>query len=113
MAGRRAIAAKPLGQLQTPSVEDATTQRAFEVVTGAVQELQTKRNRDVVTANLIVGTNRIRHNLGRACAGYTLTPTTANATFAHAIDKTNPRPDLEVWITVIGVAQTAATIEVL
>lgn len=78
----------------------------------AVRDLQLVGKRVVVTANLVVGTNRIAHGLGRSCVGYTLTPTTANASFAHAINTTNPRPDLEVWITVIGVAQTAATIEV-
>jgi hypothetical protein len=33
-------------------------------------------------------------------------------TFSHAIDRENPRPDLTVWITVIGVAQPKALIEV-
>ncbi len=112
MAGRRFIPARTISQLQAPAVEDATTQRAFDVVVGAVQDLQAKRKRDVVEADLVVGTNRVPHSLGRACEGYTLTPTTADATFAHAIDKTNPRPDLEVWITVIGVAQDGATVEV-
>lgn len=112
MAGRRIVPTRPVVGLQTPNVSEATTQRAIDVLTGSISALQAKRNRDVITANLIVGTNRVRHGLGRALSGYTLTPTTANAGFAHALDKTNPRPDLEVWITVIGVAQTGATVEV-
>jgi hypothetical protein len=65
-----------------------------------------------IVASLIVGTNKIPHGLGRRFVGYTLTPTVADATFAHAIAPGNPHPDREVWITVVGVAQPNAPLEV-
>jgi hypothetical protein len=112
MAARREIQIRPVTRVQLPVVDDLVTQRALEIVEGALQDLQAKRNRDVVTFDLVIGTNRVRHGLGRACAGYTLTPTVADRNFAHAIDTTNPRPDLEVWVVVIGADQPTAILEV-
>lgn len=112
MAGRHVSLIKPSDVLQAPSVKDESTQRALDVLVGAVQKMQSGRKRQVVTFDLVVGTNRIAHSLGRPVAGYTITPTTADATFAHAIDRDNPRPDLEVWITVVGVAQSDAVVEI-
>lgn len=112
MSGKRAIAPRSVSRMQLPSVQDATTNRAFDVISEAVSALQSRQASVLVFSDLVVGVNKIVHGLGRKCVGYNLTPTTANATFAHALDKTNPRPDKEVWITVVGVGQTAATIEV-
>lgn len=98
--------------MQLPSVDDPTTARALDSVTAAVTDLQSIRDRDHLTADLIVGTNKIQHGLGRAPIGYTITPTVADATFAHAINKSNPRPELELWITVVGVGQPGAAVEV-
>jgi hypothetical protein len=78
----------------------------------AVQQLQSPRSRDVVTFDLVIGSNHVRHSLGRDVVGYSLTATVADASFAHAIDATNPIPGREVWIDVIGAAQPGARIEV-
>lgn len=42
MAGRRAASRKPTVFAQTPNVDDAKVQRAFDVLSGAVQELQAR-----------------------------------------------------------------------
>lgn len=112
MAGRRVKAPPAARSLSIPPVEDQQTMRALKQVEQAVQLVQAARSRVTVTTDLAVGTNRIRHGLGRAALGYTVTPTVADASFAHAIDVSNPRPELEVWITVAGAAQPAARIEV-
>jgi hypothetical protein len=112
MAARRS---KPPRQIdRTPAVEvkDEQTDRALTLIRQHLDRLDAARKRDSVTVDLVVGTNRVRHGLGRAVTGYTVTATVADATFAHAIDRNNPRPDLEVWIAVVGVAQPAAVVEV-
>lgn len=112
MAGRVALRPRSRPALSVMNVDDPATQRAIEQTQDAVQVLQSERKRVAVMTDLIVGTNVIRHQLGRDVVGYTLTPTVADATFAHAIDETNPRPDLELWITIVGAAQPRARIEV-
>ena len=115
MAGRspRDHRASPVARVQPPAVADSATQRAIDVLAGALQDQQSKRQYDVVqNVDLVVGTNKVTHGLGRACVGYNLTATVADATFAHAIDTDNTHPEREVWITVVGVDQPAATIEV-
>lgn len=111
MAGRRAERPASVAAVEAITVEDPTVDRALSAVRDAVGKLQTVRSRFVTTVDLIVGRNRVQHSLGRPCIGYCLTPTVADATFAHAIDLTNPHPDLEVWITVVGVAQLGARVE--
>jgi hypothetical protein len=103
---------RPVAALGISDVDDPATKRAFDAVGAAVIRLQEARSRAQLTADLVVGRNVIRHGLGRAVVGYTLTATVANAAFAHAIDASNTKPDLEVWITVIGVAQPGARLEV-
>lgn len=112
MAGRAAAAPRAIQQVQPPSVEDATTQRALDTLAAALQNLQARAQRVPVDVDLVVGTNRVQHDLGRAATGYTLTATVADATFAHCIDKSNPNPDREVWIVVVGVAQPGARVEI-
>ena len=112
MAGRAAQRPRPVASLSLHAVDDPATQRALEQTQDAVRALQSDRKRVAVTADLTVGRNIVRHALGRPVIGYTLTPTTADASFAHAIDITNPHSDREVWITVVGVAQPGARIEV-
>lgn len=111
MAGRRAIAPPLVAVTSLTTVEDPATQRALDQVQTGLQRLQATRSRVVLTADLAIGTNVIRHGLGRAVVGYTLTPTVADAGFAHAIDLANTNPELEVWITVVGAAQPGARIE--
>lgn len=112
MSGRAAQRPRPVPSLSIPSVDDEATQRAFDALASSVQQLQTARRREVILFDLVVGTNKVRHGLGRAAAGYTIVPTTADATFAHAVDSTNPHPEREIWVTVVGVAQPSAVLEV-
>lgn len=112
MAGRAAQRPRAVQSLSVATVDDPATQRALEQTTEAVQRLQATRSRDVRTLDLAVGRNVVRHSLGRTATGYTLTPTVADATFAHALDANNPNPELEIWIDVIGVAQPDARVEV-
>lgn len=115
MAGR--VASRP-GHVSSLSIRDdnnggkTTTDAAGLQVQQAVQALQKEPKRQVVSSDLVVGRNVVRHGLTRPVRGYTLTATVADATFAHAIDRSNPRPELEVWINVVGVAQPGAQIEV-
>jgi len=112
MAGRRPNTLRSVPQILAPSVEDPETARAFDTVSDAVRELQTKRQRDTISTNLVIGANKVRHGLGRACAGYTVTCSVATIAFAHALNTTNPRPDLEVWIDVVGSDMPDALVEV-
>ena len=113
MAARKTKAPRSSDALSADTgVRDIPTATALGALGRAVRELQSQRSRDVVTADLIIGANRVRHGLGRDALGYTLTPTTASAGFAHCLDDSNPNPELEIWITVIGSAQTGARIEV-
>lgn len=101
MAGRHVPRRQVVERVQVPGVDDPSTQRAFDVLKDAVADLQARPQRVPVSASLVVGTNKVKHGLGRALTGYHLTPMSTVA-FTHALDKTNPRPDLEVWITVAG-----------
>lgn len=112
MAGR---VAKPPANTASLSIRDdkgGVTDAGDQQVQQAVQDLQRAPRRQALTMDLVVGRNIVRHGLGRTARGYTLVPTVADATFAHAVDASNPRPELEVWINVIGVAQPRAAIEV-
>jgi hypothetical protein len=60
------------------------------------------------TVDLVVGSNRIVHNLGRKPIGATITPTVADASFAWALGSSDDRIAI---ITIVGVAQPKATIE--
>jgi hypothetical protein len=107
MAGRVPQRPRPTLGLQVD--EAANSPRN---VAAAVSSALSASQRDHTRVDLVVGQNRIRHGLGRAVEGYSITPTAANATFAHAIDETNPHPEREVWITVVGIGQPKARIEI-
>lgn len=114
MAGR--VISRP-GTVASLSIRDdgqmtSATDAAGLQVQQAVQEIQRSPKRQVVRMSLTVGRNVVQHGLARAARGYTLTPTVADASFAHAIDTSNPNPDREIWISVVGVAQPGAAIEV-
>lgn len=112
MAGRTAQKPRSVALVTAPSVGDETTQRALDAITASISRLQSDRLRQVVTANLAIGTNKVQHGLGRKAAGYTLTATVADAAFAHAVDDVNPHPEREIWIVVIGAAQLNARLEI-
>lgn len=112
MAGRRVQPPASVPAVSLSTVEDPATQRAFDRLSDAVGDLQAAARRTVATQDLVVGTNVVRHGLGRAVRGYTLVVTVADATFAHALDDSNPSPELELWITAVGVAQPRARVEI-
>jgi len=109
MAGRKPEKIRPIAFAQVASVEDSVTQRALDVVVGAVQDLQTEGKRATVVADLVIGENRITTNLGRRARGMALTPTVADAMFAWSFAIDN---DTEVIVTVIGEAQPACPMEI-
>lgn len=111
MAGRRAVRPTSMVLLSTDAVADTTTQRALEATSDAVQRLQSAPRREVVTSDLVIGTNVLRHGLGRAVVGYTLTPTFATIAFGHALNTDNPNPSRELWIDVVGSDQDGARVE--
>lgn len=112
MAGRRPVRPRVVSGLIAVQVDDEATQRALDAQATAIQKLQATRERVVVRTNLLIGTNRVRHGLGRPAVGYAITPTFATIAFGHAINIDNPRPELEVWIDVVGSDQTDARLEV-
>ncbi len=112
MSGRVAKRPNVVAQVATIGVEDEATQRALDALTEAVQRLQGARLRDVRVVTLVAGLNKVPHGLGRAAQGFTVVPTVASAGFAAAIDLSNPRPEVEVWINTIGVDQPNARVEV-
>ena len=65
--------------------------------------------------DIVDGSNKFPHNLGRPCIGYTLTFSSDSGTAVrHYIDRSNPRPDREIWIqaATTGTTFTDVTIEV-
>lgn len=111
MAGRRAR--PPRGKERTPAIEvkDEQTDRALTQIRLHLDKLDAARKRDVIEFDLVIGTNKVPHGLGRAAVGYTITPSVASAAFAHALNRDNPRPDLSVWIDVVGADQPNAIVE--
>lgn len=99
--------------LAPPRAADATTARALTAVAEHVQRMDRGGvlDRRVLTADLAIGANKIPHGLARRPRGYTITPTVADAAFAHALDAGASDAS---WITinVTGAAQPGATIEV-
>lgn len=59
--------------------------------------------------DLVVGDNRITHNLGRTPRHVSLMPTAADATFAWAVTE---RDERQMVIAIVGVDQMGASLEV-
>lgn len=112
MAGRKVRAIRPVSAIQVTAVEDEATQRAIDVLTVAIDDARSRPRVVIEDVDLAIGTNKIPHGLGRRVVGCHVTPTTASAAFAYAIDKTNPRPDLEIWLAVVGTVQSRCVVEV-
>ena len=110
MAGRRPQRIRPAAAPIVPSVEDAATDRALRVLSSAVGDAQARSAVDPITADLAVGSNYVRHGLGRAPRFVQVTPTVADATFGWAWVKTSPHADRQVRIDVVGVAQPGAVV---
>lgn len=66
-------------------------------------------SRSQFVADLVIGDNRVNHNLGRLPKHVTLMPTVADATFAWAVTSMTER---QLVIEVAGAAQPGASIEV-
>lgn len=84
--------------------------RAFDEVQRALSRLEMRvKDRAYVVTDLAVGVNRINHGLGKVPVGASVTPTTADATWAWAV---TDKSATQIEITTVGVAQTGATVEV-
>lgn len=79
------------------------------IVDAANQALAGVTERRVVTMDLAVGANRINHGLGAKARGAYVTPTVADASYAYSFAADG---DKQAVITVVGVAQPGATVEV-
>lgn len=110
-------AQKPTRPRQRPQLSTGTLMTADPQSVGrALGDLATaQRAQDArvadrvrVTADLVVGDNRVAHGLGRPAIGATVTPTTADASFAWALTGGDSR---QAVIAVVGVPQPRATVE--
>lgn len=103
----------PRPQLHTGTLIDADPNKVSRLLSdlGSSHEqlAATVAPRVTLTVSLVVGTNRVSHGLGRRARGATVTPTVADATFAWAFATDNIT---QAIITVVGVPQPNATIEV-
>lgn len=84
-------------------------QDAMKMIVDAIYDLQSRSEKYGFSADLVVGTNRLSHGLGHGVHGATLTPTVADATFAWELTSSD---DKQVVITVVGVDQPKAWVEV-
>lgn len=97
-------------ELQAPVPQQANTLDGMQRSISVLEDLfQARTPRSAITIDLVIGDNRIPHGLGRKSRGANVSPTTANAAFgfSHA-----PDGDLIAVITVVGVAQPGATVEI-
>lgn len=112
MAGRAPQRIVAVQSLSIGQVGDTATQRALEATSDAVQRLQATRSRVVKIVDLLIGTNVVRHGLGRAAQGFAVTKTFATIAYGDAINTDNPNPELEIWIDVVGSDQLGARVEI-
>lgn len=115
MSARKPLKPRGVHRVSTIRTGDAQTNRALDTLSLAVRKTQAERNRFVFRADIVDGVNKFPHSLGRSCEGYTITPSIDIGNIRHHIDRTNPRPDLEVWIELSSEDQdtlTDSTIEV-
>lgn len=101
--------ARPIDQLvDFHSDTPEASERRMDEIARLVQ-LQASTARVRIDVDLIVGENRINHNLGRMPRHVTLMPTTADASFAWAVVSKDER---QLVVSVVGVAQPGASLEV-
>ena len=112
MSAQRAQRPKQRQQLQTGTLvntDSAAVSRALGDLATAQQATDRRVvDRVRVTVDLVVGDNRVSHGLGRVARGATVTPTTADASFAWALTGGDSR---QAVITVVGVGQAKASVE--
>lgn len=110
MSAKRQPRPRPREIVAAPRVEQGVVGRVLGQQAQSIRQLDKRAgDRQVILVDLIVGDNRMNHRLGRIPDGYTLTPTAADATFAHALASADAR---QIVITVVGVAQPGARVEV-
>lgn len=90
------------------TVDDQATNRALDELAEVINA-PPKLFRSPTVVDLAVGANRVAHGLGRIPVGASVTPTTADATWAWALTSKDSK---FVVITTVGVVQTGATVEV-
>lgn len=112
MAGRKATPPRAVSRISIAGVADAATDRALRQLADAVDQLQSVPAGQSFVHDLAIGANVIPHGLGRNPRGVSVTPTMADASFAWALDRSAPHFDRQVVITVVGVAQPGALVEV-
>ncbi len=95
------------------NLDDPTIDRAVDDVRGAVRALQSRPGYQTIEVDLAIGTNTVKHGLGRAPSHVNVTPTVASAAFAWAADSTAAHPELQVTIIVVGAAQPGASVLVI
>jgi hypothetical protein len=111
MPARRSIRPRNVPGMKSTVLSDPTTSRAVGNVASAVSQLQGQPQfSPPIQANLVVGSNTVKHGLNRAPAWVGVTPSVADATFAWALNPQNPHPELQLLIDVVGVAQPGALI---
>ena len=89
---------------------DPVVSRLISTTASAIDDLQAKQATSVIVkVDLVVGANRINHGLGRRARLAQVTPTVADATYAWAFSTDN---DSQVIVTVIGVPQPSAVVEI-
>ena len=91
---------------QVPTWDSAS--RANDQINQVISQLPTVE-RKTLTVSLVVGANRVNHGLSGPARGCTVTPTVADATFAWSFAADGAK---QAVITVVGVPQPNATVEV-
>lgn len=107
MPARRPIPAKPVQRVQSVGVSDGPTSRALDKLAAAVQETQAKATSQVVDADLAIGSNIVRHALGRRPRFVTVMATATGASWA-----VTARDARTVTIAVATAAMPSAAVRV-
>lgn len=86
---------------------DPAVDRALSETTTSIQRLEALlRSSSAMVADLVIGTNRIQHGLGRRPFHCRVTPTVVSAAFAYAL--TAGTDDRVAVIEVVGADQPGA-----
>lgn len=102
----RPVARQQVTPHQIPDADSAG--RANDAITAQLAAIPVVERR-IIAVSLVVGANRINHGLSGTARGCNVTPTVADATFAWSFAADG---DKAAVITVVGVAQPKAVIEV-
>ena len=99
---------RPRDQIVSHHVEDIEAADRLTDELARVLDSVDQAKRSGVRVDLVVGTNRILHLLGRTPKGCNITPTVADATFAWCLAS---KDDNVATITVVGVDQPGVWVE--